>query len=71
MKRFNLKEQIHNKFFWMSIVSLIILIAQQFGLDFIPADFQVFANSVLTILVGMGILNDNTTPGIGTEDRDI
>ena len=71
MKRFNLKEQIHNKFFWMSIVSLIILIAQQFGLDFIPVDFQVFANSVLTILVGMGILNDNTTPGIGTEDRDI
>ena len=71
MKRFNLKEQIHNKFFWMSIVSLIILIAQQFGLDFIHADFQVFANSVLTILVGMGILNDNTTPGIGTEDRDI
>ena len=71
MKRFNLKEQIHNKFFWMSVVSLIVLIAQQFGLDFIPADFLVFANSVLTILVGMGILNDNTTPGIGTEDRDI
>lgn len=71
MKRFNLKEQVHNKFFWMSIVSLIVLVAQQFGLDFIPADFQAFANSALTILVSIGILNDNTTPGIGTEDRDI
>lgn len=71
MKKFNLKEQIHNKYFWVSVVALIVLTAQQFGLDFIPADFQAYTNTVLTILVGMGILNDNTTPGIGTEDRDI
>lgn len=70
MKRFDIKEQIKNKYFWMSVVSLIVLCAQQFGLDFIPKDLEPFANSVLTILVTMGIITDNTTPGIGTGEKD-
>lgn len=63
--KFNLKEQIKNKYFWVSVVSLIVLTAQQFNLDIIPANFQDFANSVLTILVAMGILNNNATNGLG------
>lgn len=63
--KFNLKEQIKNKYFWVSIVSLIVLTAQQFNLDFIPANFQDYVNSILTILVGMGILTDFKTDGFG------
>lgn len=63
--KFNLKEQIKNKYFWMSIVSLVVLTAQQFNLTFIPSNFQDFANSVLTILVAIGILNNNATNGLG------
>ena len=63
--KFNLKQQIKNKCFWLSVVSLIVLTAQQFNLDFIPANFQDYVNSVLTILVAMGILNKNATPGVG------
>lgn len=63
--KFNLKQQIKNKYFWVSVVSLIVLTAQQFNLTFIPSNFQDFANSVLTILVAMGILNNNSTEGLG------
>ena len=63
--KFNLKQQIKNKCFWLSVVSLVVLTAQQFNLDIIPANFQDYVNSVLTILVAMGILNNNATPGVG------
>ena len=63
--KFNLKQQIRNKYFWLSVVSLIVLTAQQFNLDFIPVNFQDYVNSVLTILVAMGILTNNSTPGLG------
>lgn len=63
--KFNIKEQIKNKYFWVSVVSLIVLTAQQFNLTFIPANFQDYVNSVLTILVGMGIITDFKTDGFG------
>lgn len=61
----NIKKQMQSKYFWLSLVSLVVLICQQFGLTILPANTQEFANSVLTILVGMGILNNNHTQGFG------
>lgn len=63
--KFNLKEQIRNKYFWISVASLIVLTAQQFDLNIIPDGFQEYINTVLTVLVGMGILNNNMTNGLG------
>ena len=63
--KFNIKQQIQNKYFWLSVVSLVVLTAQQFNLDIIPDNFQDYVNSVLTILVAMGILTNNSTPGLG------
>ena len=63
--KFNIKQQIKNKYFWLSVVSLVVLTAQQFNLDIIPDNFQDYVNSALTILVAMGILTNNSTPGLG------
>lgn len=63
--KFNLQKQIKNTYFWVSVVSLVVLTAQQFNLNIIPEGFQDYVNSVLTILVAMGILNNNTTQGLG------
>ena len=63
--KFNLKEQIKNKSFWLSVTALLVLTAQQFGLDFLPNNFQDSDNSALTILVGMGIITDFKTDGFG------
>ena len=63
--KFNIKQQIKNKCFWLSVVSLVVLTAQQFNLDIIPDNSQDYVNSALTILVAMGILNNNATPVVG------
>ena len=62
--KFNLKEQAKNKYFWLSILSLIVLTAQFLGFK-LPAGLEEYVNSVLAILVGLGILNNNSTKGLG------
>lgn len=61
---FNLKQQAKNKYFWLSLVSLVILTAQFFGVK-LPNGLEDYINNVLAILVAIGILNNNTTKGLG------
>lgn len=61
----NFKQQMRSKYFWLSLVSLVILLFQQLGLNILPANTQEVANTALTILVAMGILNNNNTEGFG------
>ena len=61
----NIKQQMKSKYFWLSLVSLVILICQQIGLTILPENTQELANTILTALVGMGILNNNHTEGFG------
>lgn len=65
MNKFDFKQQLRNKYFWISVAGLIVLVSQQFGLTCIPDNFEEFVNSIATILVGMGILNNNATEGLG------
>lgn len=55
----NLSQQIKSKYFWLSVVSLIVLVSQTFGFTCIPDNFEELMNSLLTIFVGLGILNNN------------
>lgn len=61
---FNLKKQIKNKYFWLSMLSLVILTGQFLGIK-LPTGLEEYVNSVLTILVAIGILNNNHTDGLG------
>lgn len=61
---FNLKKQIKNKYFWLSMLSLVILTGQFLGIK-LPNGLEEYVNSVLTILVAIGILNNNHTEGLG------
>ena len=61
----NFKQQMRSKYFWLSLVSLVILLFQQLGLNVLPENTQEVANTVLTILVALGILNNNSTEGFG------
>lgn len=59
IKKLNLKKQFKNKYFWVSVVSLIVLVSQTFGFTCLPENFEDVMNSLLTIFVGLGILNNN------------
>lgn len=60
----NLKEQMKNKYFWLSIGSTFIMLLQLFGVE-VPSNYQEAINLILGLLVTLGILNNNNTEGLG------
>lgn len=64
---FNWKARFKNKTFILAIASSIILLTQQLGLDIFPPNFEEILNTILTILVTLGVVVDPTTSGITDE----
>lgn len=62
--KINLKEQIKNKYWWLSVVSAIVMLLQLFGVE-LPSNYNEVINTVLGLLVTLGILNNNSTKGLG------
>lgn len=60
MKNFDLS-RFKNYGLWVSILALIPLILNAFGVTVIPDQYQVIANTILSILVAGGVLNNPTT----------
>ena len=60
----NLKARLTNKTFWVAIVSAIVLLTQQLGIDIFPSNWADILNTVLTILIILGVVVDTSTDGI-------
>lgn len=58
------KERFRNKAFWVSLVSLFVLLSQQLGINIFPDNVAEIANTILSILVLLGIIIDPTTSGV-------
>ena len=46
---------------WVSIMALIPMILSAFGVKIIPEEYQTIANTILSILVALGIISNPTT----------
>lgn len=46
---------------WVSILALIPLILNVFGVEVIPEEYQAIANTILAILVAGGVISNPTT----------
>jgi uncharacterized membrane protein len=46
---------------WVSVASSLLIIAQAFGVDISPDKYNDVVNSVLSLLVVLGLLNNPTT----------
>ena len=64
----NLKLRLQNKATLVALISAVFLMLQQFGLN-IPSNIQEGINTLVTILVILGIVTDPTTKGIGDSER--
>ena len=64
MKNINWKLRFKNKATLLAIAGTLILLAQQLGLK-LPDNIEDVVNTVLTLLVLLGVINDPTTEGIG------
>ena len=64
MKNINWKLRFQNKATLLAIAGTLILLAQQLGLK-LPDNIEDVVNTVLTLLVLLGVINDPTTAGVG------
>lgn len=61
--RINWKLRFTNKTTLLAIIATVILLAQQLGLK-LPDNINDVANTILTLLVLLGVVTDPTTKGI-------
>ena len=60
----DLKARMKNKAFWVALMSALVLLAQQLGLDIFPPNIRDITNTVLLILTILGVFVDTSTEGI-------
>lgn len=64
----NFKLRLQNKTTLIALVSAVFLMLQQFGLH-IPSNIQEGVNTLVVILVILGIVVDPTTKGVGDSEQ--
>ena len=68
MKNINWRLRFQNKATLLAIAGTLILLAQQLGLR-LPDNIEDVVNTVLTLLVLLGVVNDPTTVGLKDSDK--
>ena len=71
MSKINWKARLTSKTFWVAIVSTVALLTQQLGLDIFPKNWADLLNTVLVLLITLGIVVDTSTPGIADAEKEV
>ena len=58
----DLKARLKNKYFWVSLLSLLIILLDQLGIQ-LPFDINAIGGTLLSMAVLLGIIVDNGTEG--------
>lgn len=58
----DLKARLKNKYFWVSFLSLIVILLDQLGIQ-LPFDINAIGGTLLSMAVLLGIIVDNGTEG--------
>lgn len=58
------KVRLRHKTFWISLVSALVLLFQQLGIQFFPENTMDITNTILTIFTILGVINNPTTNGL-------
>ena len=58
----DLKARLKNKYFWVSLLSLLVILLDQLGIQ-LPFDINAIGGTLLSIAVLLGIVVDNGTEG--------
>lgn len=67
--KINWNLRLQSKFFWVALISLIVLLTQQLGFDIFPKNWEEVLNTVLSILILLGVINDPTTAGLNDSEQ--
>ena len=60
--KIDLKARLRNKYFWVSMLSLVVLLLNQLGVQ-LPFDINEIGGTLLSMAVLLGIIVDNGSQG--------
>ena len=60
--KIDIKARLRNKYFWVSMLSLVVLLLDQLGIK-LPIDINEIGSTILSIAVLLGIIVDNGSEG--------
>ena len=60
--KLDIKARLRNKYFWVSMLSLIVLLLDQLGIE-LPVDINEIGGTILSMAVLLGIIVDNGSEG--------
>lgn len=66
--KLDIKARLRNKYFWVSMLSLVVLLLNQLGIK-LPVDINEIGVTILSMAVLLGIIVDNGSEGFSDKDE--
>ena len=66
--KLDIKARLRNKYFWVSMLSLVVLLLDQLGIK-LPIDINEIGGTILSMAVLLGIIVDNGSEGFSDKDK--
>ena len=66
--KLDIKARLRNKYFWVSMLSLVVLLLDQLGIK-LPININEIGGTVLSMAVLLGIIVDNGSEGFSDKDK--
>ena len=66
--KLDIKARLRNKYFWVSMLSLIVLLLDQLGIK-LPIDINEIGGTILSMAVLLGIIVDNGSEGFSDKNK--
>ena len=66
--KINIKARLRNKYFWVSMLSLVVLLLDQLGIK-LPIDINEIGGTILSMAVLLGIIVDNGSEGFSDKNE--
>lgn len=66
--KLDIKARLRNKYFWVSMLSLIVLLLDQLGIE-LPININEIGGTILSMAVLLGIIVDNSSEGFSDKDK--
>ena len=65
--KLDIKARLRNKYFWVSMLSLVVLLLDQLGIK-LPIDINGIGGTILSMAVLLGIIVDNGSEGFSDKE---
>ena len=66
--KLDIKARLRNKYFWVSMLSLVVLLLDQLGIK-LPVNINEIGSTILSMAVLLGIIVDNGSEGFSDKDE--